>query len=448
MKKWAALVFICYSINSFPQLPVSPRFSELKGIEDQQGNTHLFYRIYSVEPVFLGAITDNSVYHFDLSNNSDTLYFKDKIIKSVSQSAIIVGDYDHWNNDPNLFIYGGAFIFEYVPHPEIYRFDGQGNFISGGCGGVVGKIKISFNDDSLIYAGIRDDFYPYPKCSIISTDGGWNWEGFSDDYVFQSILPDQDSILFAISKTSKTLYKTTNSGLTYYEVDTSAASPVTYFNYDPDGQHIYRISSSPFFSQYILRVSDDRGEPLTWQTSYVSSSDIYISNDQFTTGVIYLANNRNLYLSTNFGDNFNLVKTFNKNIVGIYKKHDSNLLYAATKHKIYEISPDSVQIIKSLPIPNDVLNIYPLPIDFELSQNYPNPFNPNTTIKYQVPELSFVTIKVYDILGTEVATLVNEQKPARSYEVEFDGSGFPSGIYFYQLQAGDFIETKKMVLLK
>ncbi|MBT8382369.1 MAG: hypothetical protein KJO59_08420, partial [Ignavibacteria bacterium] len=86
MKKWAALVFICYSINSFPQLPVSPRFSELKGIEDQQGNTHLFYRIYSVEPVFLGAITDNSVYHFDLSNNSDTLYFKDKIIKSVSQS--------------------------------------------------------------------------------------------------------------------------------------------------------------------------------------------------------------------------------------------------------------------------------------------------------------------------------------------------------------------------
>jgi len=86
--------------------------------------------------------------------------------------------------------------------------------------------------------------------------------------------------------------------------------------------------------------------------------------------------------------------------------------------------------------------------DFSLSQNYPNPFNPNTKIKYQIPELSFINIKVYDVLGIEVATLVNEQKPAGEYEVEFSGNGLTSGIYFYQIKAGDFIQTKKMILLR
>ncbi|MBT8386042.1 MAG: T9SS type A sorting domain-containing protein [Ignavibacteria bacterium] len=89
-----------------------------------------------------------------------------------------------------------------------------------------------------------------------------------------------------------------------------------------------------------------------------------------------------------------------------------------------------------------------LPKEFNLSQNYPNPLNPATIIKYQLPELSFVTLKVYDVLGNEVALLVDEEKPAGSYEINFDGSELTSGIYFYQLKAGNFIETKKMVLLK
>jgi len=88
------------------------------------------------------------------------------------------------------------------------------------------------------------------------------------------------------------------------------------------------------------------------------------------------------------------------------------------------------------------------PDEYFLNQNYPNPFNPTTTIRYQIPEISFVTIKVYDVLGNEIATLVNEEKPAGNYEVEFIGKGLPSGIYFYRLQTGSFVETKKMVLLK
>jgi len=90
----------------------------------------------------------------------------------------------------------------------------------------------------------------------------------------------------------------------------------------------------------------------------------------------------------------------------------------------------------------------PAPTDFVLEQNHPNPFNPTTKIKYQIPELSFVTLKVYDVLGNEVATLVDEELPAGEYEVEFEGRGLSSGLYFYKLSAGNFIETKKMILMK
>ncbi len=86
--------------------------------------------------------------------------------------------------------------------------------------------------------------------------------------------------------------------------------------------------------------------------------------------------------------------------------------------------------------------------NFILEQNYPNPFNPSTSIKYQISELSFIIIKVYDVLGKEVATLINDEKPSGSYEIEFDAIGLPSGIYFYRLQASSFIETKKMVLIR
>jgi len=87
------------------------------------------------------------------------------------------------------------------------------------------------------------------------------------------------------------------------------------------------------------------------------------------------------------------------------------------------------------------------PIEFSLSQNFPNPFNPSTVISYWLPVIGFVTLKVYDLLGREITTLVKEEKPAGEYEVVFDGTALPSGIYFYQLKAGEYSETKKMILL-
>jgi len=89
-----------------------------------------------------------------------------------------------------------------------------------------------------------------------------------------------------------------------------------------------------------------------------------------------------------------------------------------------------------------------LPQYFSLNQNFPNPFNPSTKISWQVPVGNWQALNVYDVLGNEVATLVDEYKPAGNYEVEWDASGSTSGVYFYQLKAEGSIETKKMILMK
>ena len=86
--------------------------------------------------------------------------------------------------------------------------------------------------------------------------------------------------------------------------------------------------------------------------------------------------------------------------------------------------------------------------NFQLEQNYPNPFNPTTVIRYQLPITSDVTIKVFNILGKEITTLVNEELSTGEHEVTFNATEFPSGIYFYQLRSGNYIETKKMIYLK
>lgn len=106
--------------------------------------------------------------------------------------------------------------------------------------------------------------------------------------------------------------------------------------------------------------------------------------------------------------------------------------------------------------PTSVHNNFSLQEDFELHQNYPNPFNPTTKISYTISNVvgalnaptTFIILKIYDMLGREIATLVNEEKTAGSYEVSFDATGFSSGVYYYRLTAGSFSQTKKMLLLR
>lgn len=110
----------------------------------------------------------------------------------------------------------------------------------------------------------------------------------------------------------------------------------------------------------------------------------------------------------------------------------------------------AVNIVEEI-VPQGTSGIKPgkeLPEGYYLGQNYPNPFNPFTKISYSIPEITFVTLKVYDVLGNEITILVDEEKPAGNYSIDFSAEALPSGTYFYKLTAGNFSETKKMILLR
>ena len=137
---------------------------------------------------------------------------------------------------------------------------------------------------------------------------------------------------------------------------------------------------------------------------------------------------------------------------GYYFDNNKRILFVQIKantDSLYQISAEGIV----LNIDNEKKSS---PEEFVLEQNYPNPFNPSTKIKYTIPNViangvkqsQQVTLKVYDILGNEIATLVNEEKSVGTYEVSFDASRLSSGVYFYKLQSGNYVETKKMILLR
>ena len=223
---------------------------------------------------------------------------------------------------------------------------------------------------------------------------------------------------------------------------------------------------------YFDMVSDSSGAHLSWAATFNGEQDVYYSYITDTTGIIPVellsfsasvaANVVTLNWSTatelnNFG--FEIERSSDKTnwrTIGFkegkgttsepqqYSYSDklsditSSRLYYRLKQVDYNGSFEYSEIVE----------VEIAPSVFSLSQNYPNPFNPSTTINYQIPELSFVTIKVYDVLGNEVAALVNEQKPAGKYEVGFNASELVSGVYFYTLSAGEFVQSKRMLLLK
>jgi hypothetical protein len=126
--------------------------------------------------------------------------------------------------------------------------------------------------------------------------------------------------------------------------------------------------------------------------------------------------------------------------------------------RVYRYAPDFPGFDGKDLTPGGPIELYPtsieeinsdlIPEQFELFQNYPNPFNPITKIEFAVPHDGFVNLIVYNTMGEEIIILVNEQKAAGRYNIDFNGSDFPSGVYFYRLLAGDFKSIKKMVLLK
>ena len=223
---------------------------------------------------------------------------------------------------------------------------------------------------------------------------------------------------------------------------------------------------------YFDMVSDSSGAHLSWAATFNGEQDVYYSYITDTTGIIPVellsfsasvaANVVTLNWSTatelnNFG--FEIERSSDKTnwrTIGFKegKGTTSEPQQYSYSDKLSDITSSRLYYrLKQLDYNgsfeySEIVEVEIAPSVFSLSQNYPNPFNPSTTINYQIPELSFVTIKDYDVLGNEVAALVNEQKPAGKYEVGFNDSELVSGVYFYTLSAGDFVQSKRMLLLK
>ena len=127
-----------------------------------------------------------------------------------------------------------------------------------------------------------------------------------------------------------------------------------------------------------------------------------------------------------------------------YTFSDNQKLGGEYQYSIEQIDYDGTKTL----IASKVVNVITSVQSYLLNQNYPNPFNPSTTIQFSLPAKEFVTLKIYDVLGKEITTLVNEELNAGSYKNDWNASNLSSGVYFYRLQAGKFSQTRKLTLVK
>ncbi|NWG28081.1 MAG: T9SS type A sorting domain-containing protein [Ignavibacteriaceae bacterium] len=249
----------------------------------------------------------------------------------------------------------------------------------------------------------------------LRTDGSYNFTRYNTD--FPELDPQSDLLTTVAADLNGIAWVGSNKGLFKLNAETG-----TYQFYSPSNSQIPGDNISP------LLVTPD--------------GKLWFANFQSTTTSTY-------GLCWFDGTNF-----------GIFPQQQTGGLPHA---QIYDIEVKNIQNgyelwiscasrgVAVLTVETSVTNqdeIKNLPTDFILNQNYPNPFNPTTKLSFVIGHSSFVTLKVYDILGNKVATLLNEVKQPGTYEVDFNAADLSSGTYFYKLQAGSFIETKKMILLR
>jgi hypothetical protein len=238
-----------------------------------------------------------------------------------------------------------------------------------------------------------------------------------------------------------------------YDPDSFALS---YWKVDPFGRPVGKINALEVYHD----TSADKAS--AERTAHLAFTPIL--NGRFSSVItVYesgVGSQRNYNLVVNFDENGDPIGTTLEDTTinflhqkSLFATPDSLLLVPAVKDSdIYLNGYRGPTLEWSKKVNDDISGITnqkPFgPKSFALYQNYPNPFNPSTTISYQLPVVSHVVLKIYDILGRELATLVNERKSPGTYEVKFDGSGFASGVYFCRMAAGSFVSTKKLMLIK
>ena len=350
MIKFILLSMVVFPIALYPQTQ-DYCLTELRGMEDQKGNTHLFYWQKNLTGSDSVGKYENNIYHLDLSNGIDTLFLEQYglVYRYYTEYSESIGDFEFWNNDPSKYIYTKT-VCGFDCSASIIRFDGNPDDLQFGFVGI-GKAAISKQNDSTLYSS-----YQY---LLKSNDGGRNWfvANNSEKYLeFISLSPFNDSVIFAVNSNVQ-LVKSTDGGATFSFSDNLGFIEHNNlpFYFDKDSIHIYRLNP-----QQKIYTSNNKGEANTWTKKYSSTNNLYLSIDDSVSGTIFLADGNKIFKSIDYGNTFNLYKKLDSNIVGIYKKPASDILYAATNNDIYEITPSSLISIKHNTIVPEILSYYPL----------------------------------------------------------------------------------------
>ena len=260
-----------------------------------------------------------------------------------------------------------------------------------------------------------------------------------DTNVF-SVCVNSNDIVFGGYKNGY-IYRSTDNG-EHWEESLSDVKDYTVEVLKSVDQYVFAILHNynyPHQDSSLGLYSYDNGN--TWNNLNVSSLGSRVNSVGFYSDLIVVGTDTSgVFLSYDFGNNWISISAglSDKVIKGIVVHPDGLLLCGTESEGIYLADLNSTGV-------DDMNN---LPLVFSINQNYPNPFNPTTNIRYSIPNSENVQIKIYDLLGRELQTLVNEFKQAGTYELEFDATDISSGVYFYRIQAGDYVDTKKMVLLR
>ncbi|MBK8552643.1 MAG: T9SS type A sorting domain-containing protein [Ignavibacteria bacterium] len=326
--------------------------------------------------------------------------------------------------------------------------------------------KMSFYDHKISYDGgiiACGDLYPPFQGVILKTDsvGNLMWDSLSN--IHHKVIQANDSSYYFGG--ANEILKTNLIGEKIWSVKLSSIGP---FMVESSSGFLY-TGGYPGVDTMILHKLDSSGN-LIWKKKYYPGGHcqcLCLSKDGKK---ILLAG----YIDTLVQGNIVVTKVdlegnliYNKQIFSAFGYNLSFLPYSVkatsdngfvltgfTNFPRFTSYRDNILAVKTdslcnAPIIVNVDNNNQLtPEEFVLYQNYPNPFNPVTTITYSIPISGIVKIKIYDITGREIRLLVNEAKDAGAYEIQFDGSNLASGIYFYKLEAGSFISTKRMILIK
>ncbi|MDQ3021508.1 MAG: T9SS type A sorting domain-containing protein [Bacteroidota bacterium] len=318
-------------------------------------------------------------------------------------------------------------------------------------------IKFSNSDPSfgIAVGGAPDlDFYIYK-----TRDGGDTWTG-TQITGFSGYLPALNSLnvidslfyAFGIGFTSPSIIITTDGGVTWNLRDLNNPSP----GLSTGGIAFKEDKLTGIAGAALPIISRTTNGGLNWVNIDVGNN-VTSANCRMRwiegTNTCYInatdANNGGVLKSTDGGLTWSQMSTSDLGIYNFDTKRIGSNVYGYANASAGGVF-GGTQVLKVTDVITGLNQISELvPDGYSLSQNYPNPFNPITVIRYSLIENRFTTLKVYDILGNEVTTLVNEKQNAGSYEVDFDGSNFSSGVYFYRLEVdGNIIDIKRMMLLK